>query len=237
MTNMIRLPLKNAYNVRDLGGYATHDNKVTKWKRFLRSDALTNIDEQDSKLLNDYGIKTILDLRSFEEVKRRPNNLSYLNDIDYVNIPLLGDILDNRTWTLESMENISVGQFYVELLKQKDLVRSAMEVIAKARDGGVLFHCHAGKDRTGIIAMLLLGLAGVYNQDIISNYQITFTNLNQNNFFSGDKYINTPFVKSHPDNIICALQYLEEQYTNIEGYLEAVGLSGDQRTLIKNRIV
>lgn len=237
MTNMIRLPLKNAYNVRDLGGYATHDDKVTRWKSFLRSDALSHIDETDSRLLHDYGIKTILDLRSPEEVQRSPNNLSYLNDVDYFNVALMGDVLDDKTWELESLEDISVGKFYIDLLKKKNLIRSALEVIADAREGGVLFHCHAGKDRTGIVAMLLLGLAGVYNQDIIANYQITFTNLNQNNFFDGDKHINTPLVESHPDNMITALQYLEEQYQGVEGYLEDTGLSGRMLTSIKNRIV
>lgn len=89
---MIRLPLKNLYNTRELGGYFTEDNRMTQYKRFLRSDAFCCIDEEDKEYLIDYGVRVVIDLRDVFETKKNPNAFENQNRVIYYNIPLRGDV-------------------------------------------------------------------------------------------------------------------------------------------------
>ena len=95
--NYTRLPMENAYNVRELGGYATKKGSVTIHHQFLRSENLTDITEEDKTFLIEYGLSGIIDLRSREEALIYPNPFRGNNAVKYINCPLITDgILDLR---------------------------------------------------------------------------------------------------------------------------------------------
>ncbi len=174
MTNYIRLPLKNAYNVRDLGGYPC-DGGVTGWRAFIRADGLERLDETDILFLREYGVKTVIDLRSDDELKTAPDPEGLRAFTDYFNIPLIPGAAADITKHVPNTPSGFLSEFYLLIFKNgHGALHTVMEAIAGAREGGILFHCAAGKDRTGIIAALLLGLAGVAQADILSNYEITY---------------------------------------------------------------
>ena len=158
--NYTRLPMENAYNVRELGGYATKKGSITIHHQFLRSENLTDITEEDKTFLIEYGLSGIIDLRSREEALIYPNPFRGNNAVKYINCPLITDgILDLRAVTEVGFDP---GEFYVKLVEYKEMLYKIFHFILDNIDGCLLFHCQAGKDRTGTP----LGFPGALRQSL-----------------------------------------------------------------------
>lgn len=229
--NYIRLPLTNVSNCRDLGGYAALDNSVTKWRRFLRSSDLTSAEANDKELIYDYGVRTVIDLRSQREIDSNPNPFVNYKDVQYYHVNLLNiEGIDKSRY-----ENIDTDSFlstvYVGLLKEQTQVKEVLSIILNSTDG-VLYHCSAGKDRTGVISMLLLGLMGVSRQDILTNYEVSYTYINET---LNEELSNYPLniLKSDPQNINTAYEYIIDNYGAFTNYYKELGFS---ENILKNFI-
>jgi len=235
MVHYVRLPLEGTTNTRDLGGYSTKDGHSTKWHVFLRSDDLVLISDQDKKFLEDYGLKTIIDLRSAMECSMRQSPYLHHNRVHYHNVSLF-EKADPKI--METLSLDTLGGMYVDMLmNHKNQIKKVMEIIAEAPEGSILFHCAAGKDRTGVIAMLLLGLAKVRNRDIVSNYEVSFTNLKRNAYFKENKASLSHLMGSTNTNMEDTLLYLYNHYPSIEAYLLDIGCTQDMLDKIKARFV
>lgn len=225
--NFVRLPLSGAYNVRDLGGYAGWGKRQTKFHAYLRTDDLSQITPEDKLFLKDYGVMAVVDLRGREEAEHYINPFRDDPEVDYVNIPFITDgIIDLRKIRITGFH---VPEFYCQLIDSHELVGEIMNFIARHR-GCVLFHCMAGKDRTGVVAMILLGLAGVAREDIVANYQVTRTYLEGHVDLHLEEELKD-LEYSRAEWIQEAYEYLIGKYGGFEEYLRAVGLS--KRTLKK----
>lgn len=174
-----QLPLGRVRNVRDLGGYAyrAEDGSCGKTAHgvFLRGPSLRRLRPGDFEYLQTYGsgLKCVIDLRSDFEVAHWPDPYADAREgVAYVHVPMLDqlnsgkfrDALPDRMFTV-----------YKSLLdNDAPSICRVMAAIDELGAGGcTLFHCRAGKDRTGVIAMLLLGLAGVSDEDIVADYAAT----------------------------------------------------------------
>lgn len=163
------LKLEKIYNARDLGGIKTPDGFFTKYKVFVRSDNTDELSDQDITYLKNYGIKTVIDLRSENEIKNFPDKLRNVKGIDWYNV-------DIKKGNKMSRKLISDND-YIELVKYTgdgNSQKKLFDLIANLKEGTVLFHCAAGKDRTGVLAMLLLKLVGASDEDIVDNYSVSF---------------------------------------------------------------
>ena len=164
----IRLPLKGSYNTRDLGGYPAFDGDVTRFNQFLRSDEVGYLDKDDIKFLKEYGVKTVIDLRTENELNQIPNPFEDETSIQFHHISLLSQSMIQEM--TDNFNTVLMDVNYINTLeKEKQSIAKVLKVIHDSDEGCVLFHCSAGKDRTGLIAMLLLGIAGVDYQDIITD--------------------------------------------------------------------
>lgn len=163
------IPLGGMYNLRDLGGYPVTGGGETAWERMLRGDNPEHLTEEDIQWLLERDITTVVDLRSEAEVGHKPDQLSGVQGFSYLNCPLL------ETDRMPNLEN-DVGAGYFRVLEGRRRMVKALRAVAAA-PGGVLFHCTAGKDRTGLMAALLLGLAGVGREEILADYQVSETYL------------------------------------------------------------
>ena len=164
----IRLPLKGSYNTRDLGGYPTYDGNATRFNQFLRSDEVGYLDKDDIEFLKEYGVKTVIDLRTENELDQIPNPFEDEPSIQFHHISLLSQSMIQEM--TENFNTVLMDVNYINTLeKEKQSIAKVLKVIHDSEDGCVLFHCSAGKDRTGLIVMLLLGIAGVDYQDIITD--------------------------------------------------------------------
>jgi len=224
-----RKPFKYVSNLRDLGGYTTQNGNITKYERVLRSSAIYDLTEAEEKYLLDIGIKSVIDLRMPEEIQRHPSAFRDHDKIKYFNFPL------SNAWP--SLED-EVPNTYFNMIKDHKTMASIMKTIANT-DGGVVFHCTAGKDRTGVVAMLLLLLSEVYEDDIIADYQISYT------------YIRENIRKMHKDNPDLPaflggskLEYMEEtlelfynKFKTINNYFIYLGFKQNEIEVIKNKLV
>lgn len=165
--------LEGAFNVRDLGGYALASGGATRWRSVLRADGLQGLTDADVGVLLDLGLATVIDLRSDLELQRHPSVLAGHDSIDYRHIPLFDSLAPVDT-LLSSPTEYSLAERYVSAVEIcGPALAKVAATIAEAEGGVVLFNCTAGKDRTGIVAAMLLGLAGVADDDIVQDYALT----------------------------------------------------------------
>ena len=226
---MRRIVFKNVKNLRDLGGYQTKDNKETKFNSIYRSDLPQNMEENEIKYLLDNNLKVVIDLRKEEEISRVKNSLN-IPEINYYSVNLLGDKCPN--------EENEIPEGYINIINNKETMYKVFEII-KNEIGGILFNSTAGKDRTGVVAMLLLLLAGCYDDDIIVDYQVSYT------------YIRETIRKIHIDNPDLPaflggskLEYMEEtlklfydKYKTINNYFKYLGFDDKEIEQIKSKLV
>lgn len=224
--NWIRLPLDGAYNVRELGGLPAMGGEQTAWHAFLRSDQLSELTDRDIEMLLDYGVRTVIDLRSDSETGESPDRPKLLSCVRYSHIPFIEiDISpEGQAKTIESLRDL--GNLYLSLLGRRDVVRQLFMEIEQAPEGCILFHCTAGKDRTGVLSLLLLMLAGVDRQDCETNYMQSFINLTRNPEFmylSENGYHG--LVRSDAGDIDRAYEHIASYFGGIRGFLRDCGIS------------
>lgn len=235
--DMRRLPLEYGYNTRDLGGYCT-DKGVTQFHRFIRSSDISRLTKQDLDFLYDYGVRTVIDLRSpYERELARDASLSD-SRFETVFYPFMTSDMpaDATKANTEAIRNFTLGDFYIGLVKEHDLVKGLLQLIA-SKQSGILFHCSAGKDRTGVTAMLLMAIAGCAEDDILTDYQRTFYYL-----------IEDPQVKPmlqqdtmhlmHSDlkDIEKVYRYIIDTYGSFQSYFNIIGLSKEELHDIKKQL-
>ncbi len=160
------------FNVRDLGGLPTAAGGLTERGAIVRADSLSRLESQGWEELEAYGIRTVVDLRNESEIgdDASPRPAS----IETVNIPL--DVTEDRDFW-DVWEN--GPQFATPLYYRPHLERfpgrsaAVIGAIARARPGGVVFHCAGGRDRAGQISMVLLTLVGVEPAAIAADYGLS----------------------------------------------------------------
>jgi len=216
-----RYPFINAYNIRDLGGYPTSDGGVTRFGVFYRADSLANLKQDEWKMLERMNVKTIIDLRSTKE----KDNQSYtpIQSIHYFHLPMQDEMQNNSILEAAMQKYASADEFrksmsegYVTLFKNNihNILRIVETIASSVENGSVLFHCTAGKDRTGILAALILYLCKVDLVDISADYQITYTYNLKNPFMYEAIQLYGDLLRSDADNIENLIRYFNKE--NIE---------------------
>jgi protein-tyrosine phosphatase len=232
-----RLSFPGLLNARDLGGYPTLDGAQTRWRSLLRADDLAQLTPEGLQALADYGIETVLDLRWPEEAARDPSPVPrVLPNVRYQRISLLTRSEDEwhsrgREAAKELWKRVVLEQVGAEL-------REVLGFIAAAAPGPLLFHCVAGKDRTGLIAALLLALADVRPEAIAHDYASSAELLREG-------YLQR-YPGTEPARIIEALRCPETGTHNmltylasgggVRLYLARIGLSADQVARLRARL-
>lgn len=168
-------------NIRDLGGHPTEDGGTTAFGAVVRADSVRRLSESGWAQLADYGIGTIVDLRFHDELEADP---PYEVPVDVVHVPVLPDPASPHWEEIQAISEAApdaaaaTASVYLEFLERfSDGFALAVSAVARARDGGVVVHCMAGKDRTGLVSALLLRLAGVPVDDVAADYALSERNL------------------------------------------------------------
>ena len=190
------LELQGAVNVRDVGGLPTVDGRTTRSGVLLRSDNLQDLTEDDvAQLLEQRGLKTVIDLRSGGEVHLTgpgPLKASHIRDVQHVHLSLIPEwdgepdqaevdrALDDiaQQATLPSLPDRSrpsdptdlAGHYTGYVERAGANIGTALKVLADPASGTSLVHCAAGKDRTGVVIALALSLVGVTRAAVVADY-------------------------------------------------------------------
>jgi len=186
MKNQRILEIDGVINFRDLGGYQTEDGRTVSWGRVYRSAQLDRMSDQGVKEMAALGIKTVVDLRFSEETKRYPTMLDAVPNADILcwHDEFDGDSREKsdaikRVWqqSLDSNDPAQVREAmrinYPKKLYSHRAIYKAMLIRLLEQHTPLVFHCAAGKDRTGVAAALILSLLGVSDETIIEDYLVT----------------------------------------------------------------
>lgn len=160
------------FNARDLGGLPTRDGGQTRYCAFVRSADVCFVTPGGWRAAYDAGIRTIVDLRNDDEV---PAGVITPSGMLRRRVPL-DDIDDGQFWTTVNQESRLDGTplYYPPFLRQKaSRCGAVITALAQAPAGGVLFHCAVGRDRTGLVTLLLLALADVDPLAIAADYELS----------------------------------------------------------------
>ena len=236
------LALAGTRNTRELGGYPGACGRKTRRHAFLRSDGLSGLTDKDVQMLLDYGVCCVVDLRSESETAAAPSRLADVPGVDYYSIPML-DEAASQGFTGGMPERM--GDVYVKLLSGRgDAFARMIRIFAQHSDGTVLFNCTAGKDRTGVTAMLLLLLAGVPCEIVVADYSVSEANMRD--IFKRQKaWLKKTFgiippdavFSSAPEELETALAYLAEHYGTAESYLLQAGAAAQDIAAVRGMLL
>ena len=226
------LLLKGAFNIRDLGGYEGTEGRKLKERQFLRGDSTDALSESDKRFLIEYGVKAVIDLRSPQECKRKPDKMKGFFGVDYFHVDLTEKIPPH--YFGRGLPE-TLGKFYCGILEYgKREIANVWRILGQYPDGCVLFHGMLGKDRTGIIAMTLLSAMGVEEAEILADYEasgvymesrIAFQKLEakKKGIFIPDCLLEAPAPEMEK-----GLAYLKKGYESTLHYLKETGLSPEE---------
>ena len=243
MTTTRLIALDGVYNLRDLGGYPAAQG-TTAWRRALRADSLHRLTPATMDHLSALGCSDVIDLRSEDERGAMPNPFaSGLPTVRYHSISLFGGLDPTRTDHHDAPDVLL--ELYCRALEEcgPGLV-DVLRIIAGA-DGTVLFHCTAGKDRTGIIAAFLLSLSGVARPDIVADYALTahqapamFDALRREIEAEGREFDTaSPLLASRAETMEAFLDHIDTAHGGTEPYLRATGLSDTDIAALRARML
>ena len=175
MTSTRILNWQGCNNVRDLGGMDASNGSKTRWGAIVRGDQPSKLTAEGWDALYEHGIRTIVSLRTHGlDEKDHPVVSTSYSDITVVSVEI-EDITDKEfvaQWFDSGLWGTPL--YYRDaLLRWQGRHTAALNAIAQAKSGGIFFHCKRGHDRTGIIALLLLTLAGVSLKDITVDYELS----------------------------------------------------------------
>ena len=223
-----RIAFEAVTNFRDLGGYRTRSGRRVRWGRVFRSDALHGMTEGDLATYSALGLRAVYDLRGEVEIAERPNPVpSRSHPIPTSPSP------DDTPLAFEGTTRADGEQVLANVyVRTVDLAATRIGELfsALAEPDGLpaLFHCHAGKDRTGLVAALLLEILGVERKSILDDYELTARyRLRAQQGEGFERMLNAGLAPEAAEGVLttprwamaAALEYLEREYENVERYL------------------
>ena len=168
-----RVPLAGITNFRDLGGYPTADGGTTRWGRVFRADALHKLTDADLVALHSLGVRAVYDLRG--EVERT----DFPGPVDSLHVPIVGRPADAilppppADMTTTDGERMLRDMYVGSLEHSATQIGTIMRGVADPEQMPAVFHCHGGKDRTGVVAAVLLLALRVDREIVLDDYEAT----------------------------------------------------------------
>lgn len=219
---------------------------MTRWRRLYRGDSLHRMMPGGDAVLRGAGLRTVIDLRSQVETTDEPNPLAVDDGVRYHAIPMFDDLAPTIQGIKARASDDFLLDLYMEVLDARsEAVRSVLATIADAPEGAVLFHCTAGKDRTGIIAALLLGLADVEREDIVADYALTGDHigplvarlLDVTRSKGGDLVSHARFLRCDAPTMGAFLDHVDQRHGSIRNFMGDIGLAKGEISALHDRLM
>lgn len=232
------LPMTQGYNFRDLGGYHTIDGKYIKWGKVFRSDDLHNLSPEDLHYLSEIPIVSIVDFRSEEEINLQPDKNPISTKENYKFSITPGNLMDAVRNNMDKMTTEEINSLMMDmnrlLVSDSSCVKQYKKffsLLQNEENIPLLFHCTAGKDRTGMGSALFLSALGVDEQTIVKDYLLS-------NMYLANKYAKikaenpklSALFEVKQEFLQAGLDKIKTDYGSIENYLIKV-LDVDIQTL------
>jgi len=224
------IPFPTVFNFRDIGGYATGDGRTVRWRRVYRADGIHRLSNRD---LAPLGIRTVVDLRT--EAERVERGYFDADEIDYHHLPMF-----EQTWEREGVLPDQDAVAYLAaryadmLVTGPAAIAGTFSLVARVDALPLVFHCAAGKDRTGVTAALLLAVLGVDDADIADDYALSagateqfieWLRAERPDALADMQSAPTAFLASPAAAMAAFLATLRIEHGSVEGYLASIGVT------------
>jgi protein-tyrosine phosphatase len=235
--NARHVAMESLFNVRDLGGYPARDGRGTRWRTLYRADGINRAGEADVERLLALGLRTVLDLRTHGELEERGRFQVEHVPVAYHHLPVLRETWEG--WDVASdVEPVAfLARRYEEMLDDgAPALAAALEVLASPQAYPAVFHCAAGKDRTGVLAAVVLGLLDVDDDTIAADYGLSRAAMaslvdwvRANRPEALDAMTDQPaaFLDAPPRAMLEVLDRVRTRFGSMAGYVEAIGVGDD----------
>ncbi|MBU2547094.1 MAG: tyrosine-protein phosphatase [Proteobacteria bacterium] len=249
-----RVELDGTFNFRDLGGYETQDGRRVRWGRVYRSDSLADLSDEDFGRLRGMGIKRVCDFRTQGEIQAAPDRLPQGGGIEYLHLPVMHGRIDpvamaesirsGRTEWLT--DDLIIDGYRISVDEYAAVWGTVVSRLADTPHQPLVFHCTAGKDRTGVCAALLLLVLGVPEEQVIEDHQLS-------NRYMADRMPRVlktlrrqgldpekvaPFLKAPREGIVATIEHALARYGSIETYFRTlVGLNGETMDRLRSNLL
>ena len=233
------LNLDSVQNLRDLGGYSTKEGRKTKWGIFLRSGDMSAMTKDDQAALLRQGIRCVIDLRMAKEIAIAPNVFSDSKKVAFFNHDFWGTRFDDyRSKRKSATPEEKLSDLYCAGLEINGFVMAAVMKTLASSEGSFVFHCRSGKDRTGLVAALLLVIAGVPDEVVAKDFGLSTTYLNEPELTEDDLKKPGAYQKgSAPETMMLTLDFLRDRYGGVEGYLRDQGVLVSEIDSVRGQIL
>lgn len=229
------IPLTAVHNFRDLGGYQTGDGRRVAWRRVFRADGLYRLTPEDVETLRPLGLRTVIDLRTAEELSDRGTFPVERHPVDFHHFSII-----DRTWDTdeahqweERQSEFLRAKYHLMLQQGGEYVGAALRVIADSDASPVVFHCAAGKDRTGLVAGLLLSGLGVDDHTVAADYALSHAAGERTREWAisaspelAERFASMPavFHAAHPESIVGVLSDLRDRHGDVRSFCATIGV-------------
>ena len=238
------LDIPTGRNFRDLGGYDTPWGP-TAYRRFVRAGTTAYLSNADLARLWTYGVQRVIDLRSEFENPRTTDRFVRREAVEWLNVPLFDyDLSDPKLSGAKVPDGNYLIDGYLTMISNQPAIRQIFEFVAGTPEGGaVLFHCTAGMDRTGMTALLLLGLAEVPRKQIVADYLYSFAPKREVDhvvFEGGTSKVRVDSwdpLPSRRQAIEFMIDRIDEGYGTVRAYLSSCGLSDECLEQVKGMLL
>jgi protein-tyrosine phosphatase len=231
------IPFDGTENFRDLGGHPTRFGVSTRWGTLFRSDGLQALSEADVERYRTLGIRVVYDLRRDSERVSRPNRVPSEAHCMMTPVDALGEVAAVRTEVRDRRggEQMLRAMYAQMAAHSTPVIAGVLTGIADAERLPAVFHCHAGKDRTGLIAALVLEAVGVDRETVLDDYEVSRV-LHQDNPQSFTMLVESGMAPEAAAGALGAPRWamaetladIDREHGGVEAYLLGrVGLSGD----------
>jgi protein-tyrosine phosphatase len=225
--------LEAVHNFRDLGGYPARDGLITRWHQLYRSDGLHRLSAADIDRVRELGLRTVIDLRSEGEIEKWGTFPRGAIQVTYAHHPIIDQLWnvdhddtrsdhDSLIWAYDEMLAVGAPRF-----------AQAIELLAQPNALPAVFHCAAGKDRTGLLAAMVLESLGVPRSVVLADYELTvhgmqrmlaWHQLNNPQAAGGLADVPSWYMAALPDALGQVLERLATQHGSVLDYVLSIGV-------------
>jgi protein-tyrosine phosphatase len=227
--------LEGVHNFRDLGGYTTEDGRVTRWRTLYRADGLNRLTPADVEVLRPLGLRTVIDLRTDRELERGRFPLD-VYPLSFHHLPVVDVTWDPTPSADEPTDpaEFLLAQYPLLLASGEPLFAKAFHVLAVPGALPAVFHCAAGKDRTGILAGLLLAALGVPHELVAEDYGLSREAMERARRWAASHSpeiaklwdrVPATHLAAEPAAMFGLLSRLVERHGSVRQYLVSIGVS------------
>ena len=235
------IQLADTFNLRDLGGYPTTDGRRVRWRRLFRGAGLQRLAGGDVDLVRELGLVTAIDLRTTKELEARGGYPVEVLPVTFHHLPMIEAIWDlSDLHPDEAPERYLVARYREMLDEGRATIAETVRILSREENLPAVFYCAAGKDRTGVLAGLVLDALGVAAESIVADYHLSKEHVERIRARAGGgAMVDQPpaFMQAPEGAMELLLAWIREEHGSTAAYLDGIGVPGETIAALQDNLL